>query len=47
LDGAGSGFRPNRLAELKEAGVFLPHPTKEGLLIIGTKEEEVTEMGED
>lgn len=35
-DGEASGFRPNRLAELKAAGVLLPHPSKAGLLIVGT-----------
>lgn len=34
-DGEASGFRPNRLAELKAAGVLLPHPSKPGLLIVG------------
>lgn len=34
-DEQGSGFRPNRLAQLKEAGVLLAHPTEDGLLVVG------------
>ena len=32
-DGANSGFRPNRLQQLKDAGLFTQHPTKPGLLV--------------
>lgn len=34
LDGEASGFNPNRLEELKQAGVFAPHPTKPGTLTV-------------
>jgi len=37
LDGDGSGFRPNRLAQLKDAKVLIPHLTKPGMLMVGDR----------
>jgi hypothetical protein len=34
LDGKESGFRPNRLRELKEAGILGQHPTKPNALVV-------------